>query len=65
MKELHCLPRRHRTSRMRSSRPQQYCADDDDGAPHWITVDSASTSTAPLPLQPHPTDYLIIFLSLF
>lgn len=44
-------------------RPQQRCADD-DGAPHWITVDSASTSTAHLPLQPHPSDYLIMFLCL-
>ncbi|MEQ2191804.1 hypothetical protein XENOCAPTIV_002726 [Xenoophorus captivus] len=26
--------------------------DDDDGAPHWITVDSASTSSFLLPLQP-------------
>ncbi|MEQ2275831.1 hypothetical protein XENORESO_009420 [Xenotaenia resolanae] len=25
---------------------------DDDGAPHWITVDSASTSSFILPLQP-------------
>lgn len=26
------------------------CPDDDDGAPHWITVDSASTGTSLLPL---------------
>lgn len=30
--------------------------DDDDGAPHWITVDSASTSTSLLPLIPLLSD---------
>lgn len=30
------------------------CSSGDDGAPHWITVDSASSSTSQLPLQPFP-----------
>lgn len=32
------------------------CPDDDDGAPHWITVDSASASTSLLPLIPLLSD---------
>lgn len=32
------------------------CPDDDDGAPHWITVDSASTGTSLLPLIPLLSD---------
>lgn len=54
------FPRRHRTSRMRSSRPELYCADD-DGAPHWITVDTVSTCTAHLLLQPCPTYNVSLF----
>lgn len=34
---------------------------DDDGAPHWITVDSASSSTSLLLLQSFLSEYMMIF----
>lgn len=36
---------------------------DDDGAPHWITVDSASSCASHLPLQPVPQNIGWCFVS--
>lgn len=54
MKRLHCLPPKtlNKQDEVIGTTSLSRSSDDDDGAPHWITVDSASTSTiSPLPFH--------------